>query len=91
MASSRSAITWKCAPPTGPPVSSLTTPCSPGKVEAALVADKRTSAMRVDIESHDGEVQLSGFAKSQGEKDAAVAVAKTVEGVRIVKNDIDVR
>ena len=62
-----------------------------GKVEAALVADKRTSAMRVDIESHDGEVQLSGVAKSQVEKDAAVTVAKGVEGVRIVKNDIDVR
>jgi hyperosmotically inducible protein len=62
-----------------------------GKVEAALVADKRTSAMRVDIETHDGEVQLSGFAKSQAEKDAAVTVAKSVEGVRIVKNDIDVR
>lgn len=62
-----------------------------GKVEAALVADKRTSAMRVDIETHDGEVQLSGFAKTQAEKSAAVDVAKGVEGVRVVKNDIDVR
>lgn len=62
-----------------------------GKVEAALVADKRTSAMRVDIESHDGEVQLSGYAKSQAEKTAAVDVAKGVEGVRVVKNAIDVR
>jgi hyperosmotically inducible protein len=62
-----------------------------GKVEAALVADKRTSAMRVDIETHDGEVQLSGFAKTQAEKTAAVDVAKGVDGVRIVKNDIDVR
>ena len=62
-----------------------------GKVEAALVADKRTSAMRVDIETHDGEVQLSGYAKSQAEKNAAVDVAKGVEGVRVVKNAIDVR
>lgn len=62
-----------------------------GKVEAALVADKRTSAMRVDIETHDGEVQLSGFAKSQAEKDSAVAVARNVDGVRSVKNAIDVR
>lgn len=62
-----------------------------GKVEAALVADKRTSAMRVDIESHDGEVQLSGFAKSQAERDAAVDVARAVAGVRSVKNAIDVR
>jgi hyperosmotically inducible periplasmic protein len=62
-----------------------------GKVEAALVADKRTSAMRVDIETHDGEVQLSGYAKTQAEKTAAVEVAKDVEGVRVVKNAIDVR
>lgn len=62
-----------------------------GKVEAALVADQRTSAMRVDIETHEGEVQLSGFAKSQAEKTAAVEVAKGVEGVRRVTNAIDVR
>lgn len=62
-----------------------------GKVDAALVADKRTSAMRVDIETHDGEVQLSGFAKSQAEKDAAVDVARAVAGVRTVKNAIDIR
>jgi hyperosmotically inducible protein len=62
-----------------------------GKVEAALAADKRTSALRVDIESHDGEVQLSGFAKSQTEKDAAATVARSVEGVRTVTSAIDVR
>ena len=62
-----------------------------GKVEAALAADKRTSAMRVDIETHDGTVQLSGFAKSQAEKDAAVDVARAVTGVRTVKNAIDIR
>lgn len=62
-----------------------------GKVEAALVADKRTSAMRIDIETHDGEVQLSGYAKSKVEMDAAVDVARNVAGVRSVKNAVDVR
>ena len=62
-----------------------------GKVEAALIADKRTSALRVDIETHDGEVQLSGFAKNQAEKNAAVEVARAVTGVRKVTNSIDVR
>ena len=62
-----------------------------GKVEAALTADKRTSALRVDIETHDGEVQLSGFARNQAEKDAAVTVARAVTGVRTVTNSIDVR
>lgn len=62
-----------------------------GKVEAALIADQRTSGMRVDIETHEGEVQLSGFAKTQAEKDAAVTVARAVTGVRTVTNSIDVR
>jgi len=62
-----------------------------GKVKAALVGDKRTSALRVDIETNDGEVQLSGFAKNQAEKDAAVTVARAVTGVRKVTNAIDVR
>ncbi|MEO8445816.1 MAG: BON domain-containing protein [Gammaproteobacteria bacterium] len=62
-----------------------------GKVEAALAADKRTSALRVDVETHGGEVQLSGFAKNQAEKDAAVAVTRAVAGVRTVKNALDVR
>lgn len=62
-----------------------------GKVEAALVADQRTSAMRVDIETYAGEVQLSGFAKTQAEKTAAVEVTKGVKGVRLVTNAIDVR
>ena len=62
-----------------------------GKVEAALIADKRTSALRVDIETHDGEVQLSGFAKNQAENNAAVEVARAVTGVRKVTNSIDVR
>ncbi len=62
-----------------------------GKVDAALAADKRTSAMSIDVETHEGEVQLSGFVKSQKEKNAAVEVAEGVKGVRTVKNAIDIR
>lgn len=61
------------------------------KVDAALAADKRTSALRVDVETNGGEVQLSGFAKNAGEKSAAEEVAKGVDGVRTVSNKIDLR
>jgi len=61
------------------------------KVDAALAADKRTSALRVDVESREGEVQLSGTAKSAAEKAAAEEVAKSVNGVRTVSNKIDIR
>ena len=62
-----------------------------GKVDAALLADKRTSGLSIDVETHAGEVQLSGFVKSQAEKNAAVEIANRVTGVRVVKNDIDIR
>lgn len=62
-----------------------------GKVDAALLADKRTSGLSIDVETRDGEVQLGGFVKSQAEKSAAVEVANGVKGVRVVKNAIDIR
>lgn len=61
------------------------------KVDSALAADQRTSALRVDVETNGGEVQLSGFATNAGEKAAAEEVAKGVEGVRTVSNKIDLR
>lgn len=61
------------------------------KVDAALLADARTSGMRLDVAVRQGEVQLSGFAGSTTEKSAAESVARSVEGVRSVRNAIDVR
>lgn len=61
------------------------------KVDTALAADKRTSALRIDVETKAGEVQLSGFAKTAAEKAAAEEVAKAVSGVRMVSNKIAVR
>lgn len=62
-----------------------------GKIDAALLADNRTSGLSIDVETHGGEVQLSGFAKSQAEKNAAVEIANGIKGVRLVKNAIDIR
>ena len=61
------------------------------KVDAALAADSRTSALGIDVASRDGEVRLSGFAKSSTEKMAAAEVAARVKGVRKVSNDLAIR
>jgi osmotically-inducible protein OsmY len=61
------------------------------KVDAELAKDERTSALRVNVATRSGEVQLSGFAKSAAEKQAAAEIARRVEGVQSVRNDIDVR
>jgi osmotically-inducible protein OsmY len=43
------------------------------------------------VETLKGTVQLSGFAKSQTEKDRAEAIARNVKGVTSVRNSIVVR
>jgi len=61
------------------------------RVDAALAADKRTSALRIDVASKQGTVQLSGFAESAAERTAAAEVARSVEGVAALRNEIAVR
>lgn len=61
------------------------------RVDSALAADPRTSALSVDVESRNGEVQLSGYVKSSQERLAAVEVAGKVAGVHKVKDAMDIR
>ena len=60
-------------------------------VKAKYVEDKTVSATSISVETLNGTVQLSGFAKSQAEKDKAEALARGVKNVRAVRNDIAVR
>lgn len=57
-------------------------------IKAGLFDNKNTSAGKINVESHKGVVQLSGFAATQAEKDAAGKIAQAVEGVREVHNSI---
>jgi osmotically-inducible protein OsmY len=62
-----------------------------GKVKAALVADPTTKAHQISVETFKGEVQLSGFVDSNEARSRATQVAKQVEGVRSVKNELELR
>jgi hyperosmotically inducible periplasmic protein len=59
-------------------------------IKAGLLDHKDTSSLSINVESDRGVVQLSGFAASQGEKEAAGKVAAGVSGVRQVINSIAV-
>lgn len=61
------------------------------RVKTRMAADPQVSAMRIDVTTLDGTVQLSGFATSQAEKDKAGAIASEVPNVKSVRNDIVVR
>jgi osmotically-inducible protein OsmY len=58
------------------------------KVKAAFVEDKTVAAMNINVETYKGTVQLSGFANSASEMSRAVEIARSVNGVKSVKNDI---
>jgi hyperosmotically inducible periplasmic protein len=61
------------------------------RVKARFASDPVVSAMRINVETLQGTVQLSGFAASQAEKDQAARIAREVPSVKGVTNDIIVR
>ncbi len=60
-------------------------------VKARMVEDKNVDAAAIKVQTLNGEVMLSGFAKSSLEKNTAESIAMKVKGVRMVKNEIAVR
>jgi osmotically-inducible protein OsmY len=61
------------------------------EVKGTMAADKDVAATSISVETMNGVIQLSGFAKSQEEKDRAAMIARQAKGVRSVRNDILVR
>lgn len=62
-----------------------------GKVKAALIGDSRTKAYQIDVNTKQGMVELGGFVDSAEAKAAAVEVTEKVNGVRSVRNSLDVK
>ena len=58
------------------------------KIKGKYAADEAVSALEIGVETKDGVVQLSGFGKSAAEKVRAEELARQVDGVVEVKNDI---
>lgn len=61
------------------------------QVKARFIENKEVAASAIKVETLNGTVQLSGFAKSENERSEAEALARKVNGVKSVKNDILVR
>ena len=58
------------------------------EVKAKLLTDDIVPSRDVKVETTDGVVQLSGTVKSQAQSDRAESIAKAVDGVKSVKNDL---
>jgi hyperosmotically inducible protein len=57
-------------------------------VKAAIVREPTLSVFDIDVETVQGVVQLSGFVSSADSVAAAASVARTVKGVKSVRNDL---
>lgn len=61
------------------------------RVKAALIEDSEIRAGEINVETYMGEVQLTGFVSSQAAVNRAVSVTRGVNGVKAVRNDMQVR
>ena len=58
------------------------------RVKTALLGDPVVAGTQIDVTTYEDVVQLSGFVDSQQEKQRAGDIARKVDGVRDVRNDL---
>jgi hyperosmotically inducible protein len=61
------------------------------QIKARFVENKEVDASSISVETLNGVVMLSGFAKNQAERSNAEVLARKISGVRSVRNEIVVR
>lgn len=61
------------------------------KVKAAILAEPKLKSTEVNVETYKGVVQLSGFVANPADIGKAGEVARGVNGVKSVKNDLHVK
>ena len=61
------------------------------RVKSALFADPNVSGFQVNVDAYKGVVSLSGFVDTAAQKSRAEDVARQVNGVRQVQNNLSVR
>ena len=60
-------------------------------VKSRFAENKQVDAVAISVETLNGVVMLSGFAKNATEKVTAETIARGVNGVKMVKNEITIR
>ena len=60
-------------------------------VKTKLTEDSETKAHQINVGTQQGVVQLTGFVDSTAMKTKAGEIARSVEGVKSVRNDLEIR
>lgn len=58
------------------------------KVKAAILQESSLNPAEINVETFKGTVQLSGFVREPADANKAVEIARNVNGVKSVKNDL---
>jgi len=58
------------------------------KVKAAIFNEPSLKSAEINVETFKGVVQLSGFVSSAADERKAVELARSIKGVKSVKNDM---
>ena len=61
------------------------------KVKALLLKDESVKGLDVNVETHKGTVQLSGWVSNQAQIPKAEKLAYGVDGVKAVRNDLQIK
>jgi osmotically-inducible protein OsmY len=61
------------------------------QVKARFIENKQVDASSISVETLNGTVMLSGFAKSANERNMAESIARGVNGTKAVRNEIAIR
>jgi osmotically-inducible protein OsmY len=61
------------------------------KVKAAILNEPGLKVSEINVETFKGVVQLSGFVSSRDDINSAMRVARAVNGVTSVKNDMQLK
>ena len=61
------------------------------KVKSAILGEPGLKVSEVNVETFKGVVQLSGFVSSRSDIDSAMRLARNVDGVKSVKNDMQLK
>jgi osmotically-inducible protein OsmY len=61
------------------------------KVKAAILGEPGLKVSEINVETFKGRVQLSGFVSHRGDIDSAIRVARNVDGVTSVTNDMQLK
>ena len=61
------------------------------KVKSKLLADQDIKGFDLKVETHKGDVLLSGFVDNQAQIDHAIMITRSIEGVKNVDNKVGIK